>query len=687
MIIPRKVSSDCSRHKAAPSMIRRSSSDSQKPSTPKRRKTLLVGAWIVLAIACGDAVADTPMVTRFTYDAGGNVTSVTDPRGLVTNYSYDGLGQLWQQVSPDTGTTSYSYDAYGRQGSMTRADGSTTTFNYDGLNRTVSRNAGGQSQALTYDTCTNGIGRLCTLSDSTGSVSYTYTPEGWVTGRGFSIAGTMYALGYDYDSMGHVTTVNYPDGNQAVYSYADGVVSGVQLNVGGNVSNGATNVTYQPGDTGMTQWTSSNGIANTLSYDSDGRLTGISAASIQSLALSYDLANRISGITNGVDNTMTQDFTYDEMSRLTSVSSGADNEAFTYDANGNRLSQVLNSAAVTVSPNTNNNQIMGLSGSSNVTYGYDAKGNLTTVSGTPTFSYDAFNRMDNAGPAAYYVGPEGQRLSKTVSSVSTYFAPDAKGPLMAESQGGGWSDYIWLNGRLIGRINGDQILAIHDDQVGRPEVMTDPSQAIAWRAKNFAFDRQVTVANAVPLNLGFPGQYYDSESGLWNNGYRDYCPSCGRYVESDPLGLAGGINTYAYAGSNPLSNVDPMGLDFFGKCLAQKYLQEYGANAWSQARQDRNTQTLPATPGSPMEALRNAENYLYSYQELPTTIAGSKTLALANTFILSVGYGDAKFYGGQSGLVPGWANDPPDLDQLEAGMEGTQDAQNGSAAASGCGCN
>lgn len=111
--------------------------------------------------------------------------------------------------------------------------------------------------------------------------------------------------------------------------------------------------------------------------------------------------------------------------------------------------------------------------SSNVTCGYDAKGNLTTVSGTSTFTYDAFNRMSSAGTTTYYVDPEGQRLRKTVSGVSTYFAPDAKGPLMAESQGGGWSDYVWLGGRLIARVNGGQILAVHDDQVGRPEVMTD----------------------------------------------------------------------------------------------------------------------------------------------------------------------------------------------------------------------
>lgn len=500
------------------------------------------------------------VVTQFSYDPGDHVNQVTDPRGLVTSYTYDGLGQKWQQVSPDTGTTSFSFDTYGRVASMTRADGSQTTYGYDGISRRTSMSAGGLTQTFAYDSCTNGAGRLCSAADATGTSSYTYSPEGWITGRGFSIGGTAYSLGYSYNALGQVTAVVYPDGNQALYTYSYGVVSAVQVKVGSTVSNAATGITYQPNDLAMAQWTSSNGLVNTLSYDTDGRLTGVAVPGVQSLGLSYDAANRINGLTDGIDSVMTQDVGYDAMSRLTSIYSAADNEAFQYDANGNRTNQVLNGTSATVTPNTGNNQISSLSGGSNVSYGYDAKGNLTTVSGTPTFTYDAFNRLASASGSTYYVGPEGQRLRKTVSGTSTYFAPDSAGPLMAESQGGGWSDYLWLNGRLIGRINGSQVLAIHDDQVGRPEVMTDPSRAIVWRARNFAFDRTVTVANAVPLNLGFPGQYYDAESGLWNNGFRDYCPSCGRYIESDPLGLAAGINTYAYVESSPLMSEDPSGL-------------------------------------------------------------------------------------------------------------------------------
>jgi RHS repeat-associated protein len=85
----------------------------------------------------------------------------------------------------------------------------------------------------------------------------------------------------------------------------------------------------------------------------------------------------------------------------------------------------------------------------------------------------------------------------------------------------------------------------------------------AVRSKqNFSFTQKIILAN-IPLNLGFPGQYYDAETLTWNNGYRDYNSGFGRYLESDPIGLNGGVNTYAYVGNNPLSYVDPYGQSTF----------------------------------------------------------------------------------------------------------------------------
>lgn len=530
-----------------------------KSSWLRRYVALIVAGFSIFLGLVVPAIGQS--ITQFTYDAGNHITAVTDPRGLVTTYAYDGLGQKWQQTSPDTGTTYWTYDAYGRPTTMTRADNVQTSYGYDAINRRTSVAAGNQTQTFTYDTCTRGLDRLCTAADATGTTSYSYSPEGWITGRGFSISGTTYALGYGYNALGQVVSVVYPDGNQAVYSYTRGVVSGLTLTVGGANVLGASVITYQPMDAGMQSWTSSNGLVNTLSYDTDGRLTGISATGVQSLSFSYDDDNRIVGITNGIDTTMSQNFGYDEESRLRSVYSDADNQSFQYDADGNRLTQVRNGASVTFTTSPNSNQLTGLSGATSASYGYTPQGDITSVNGSTAYLYNPFNRLSNAGSVSHYVSPEGQRLAKAGGAIgTTYFAPAAGGGLMAENDNGAWIDYVWLNGHLVSRIAGGQTYAIHTDQVGRPEAVTDASRTVVWRARNFAFDRTVMQDTIGGLNLGFPGQYYDAETGLWNNGFRDYDSTLGRYVESDPLGLGGGINTYAYAANNPLYWVDPSGL-------------------------------------------------------------------------------------------------------------------------------
>jgi uncharacterized protein RhaS with RHS repeats len=71
-------------------------------------------------------------------------------------------------------------------------------------------------------------------------------------------------------------------------------------------------------------------------------------------------------------------------------------------------------------------------------------------------------------------------------------------------------------------MRGGTVAAIHDDQTGRPQVATDASGTVVWKANNYPFERAVTLDIIGGLNIGFPGQYYDAERGTWNNGYRDY---------------------------------------------------------------------------------------------------------------------------------------------------------------------
>jgi RHS repeat-associated protein len=98
-------------------------------------------------------------------------------------------------------------------------------------------------------------------------------------------------------------------------------------------------------------------------------------------------------------------------------------------------------------------------------------------------------------------------------------------------------------------------------------VVTNAANAIVWRWDSDPFGAAAPDedpdgdANRFEFNLRFPGQYYDRETNLHYNYFRDYDPQTGRYVQSDPIGLRGGINTYSYVGGNPLSYTDPLGLN------------------------------------------------------------------------------------------------------------------------------
>ncbi|WKE66618.1 RHS domain-containing protein [Gallaecimonas kandeliae] len=100
----------------------------------------------------------------------------------------------------------------------------------------------------------------------------------------------------------------------------------------------------------------------------------------------------------------------------------------------------------------------------------------------------------------------------------------------------------------------------HNDHLGTPQVMTDDKAAVVWQASYTPFGEANIAVETVTNNLRFPGQYYDQESGLHYNYFRDYDPDLGRYIESDPIGLNGGVNTYGYVGGNPIGYVDSLGL-------------------------------------------------------------------------------------------------------------------------------
>ena len=188
--------------------------------------------------------------------------------------------------------------------------------------------------------------------------------------------------------------------------------------------------------------------------------------------------------------------------------------------------------------------------------------------GAQGFVYNAAAQMEEATLSAVTVGEYvynayNQRTSKTVSGVTTHYVYGPGGMLYGEydSSGNLIREYIYANGAPVAQIDAgspESILYLHTDHLLTPRYATDSTGATVWSWDSGAFGAEAPTGSAT-VNLRFPGQYYDAETGLHYNWHRYYDPETGRYITSDPLGLAAGLNTYSYAAQNPLSYIDPDG--------------------------------------------------------------------------------------------------------------------------------
>jgi RHS repeat-associated protein len=504
------------------------------------------------------------VITSYTYDRRNNLTGVTDANGNTTRYEYDKQNRMTKTISPDTGTTIYNYDLNGNVKTKTDAGGVTIHYEYDASNRITRIDYPSDNDTIyTYDNCPNDKGRLCSMTDASGVTNYEYSPKGQISKETKDIEGMTYVTEYGYDKNGNLTSIKYPSGRMINYNYKNDRVTGI-LN---NEQSIATDIAYKPFG-GIASIAYGNGLAGTISYDDQYRISVLSIgtdSTILNYSYTYDFNGNITGIDDLIDPTKDKSYTYDALDRLTGATGPWGDLQYSYDGVGNRQTEANGSGTIY---SYEGNRLILTEGAKNFVLGYDANGN-TVSEGEKQFIYNQNQRLvkvteDGTTKGDYVYNGNGQRVKKTNQTGTVVFHYDLQGKIISETaiEGNVSVEYIYLNKEPFVKTKSGAIYWYHNDHLGSPIKMTDLTGSVAWDDDFTPFGEPLGGAitmSMVTNKFRFPGQYYDEETDLNYNYFRNYNPVIGRYVEPDPIGLEGGFNLYIYALNNPVTQIDPTG--------------------------------------------------------------------------------------------------------------------------------
>ncbi len=541
----------------------------------------------------------------YTYDPFGNLLT-TNAGGVVTSLVYDLRGRKTSMADPDKGNWAYYYNALGELIRQTDAKSQTVTMSYDLLGRMTNRSEPDLVSTWTYDSCTKGIGKLCSVSATNGySRLHGYDGLGRPSTLSITID-TAYSISTTYDSAGRVDTVTYPTG-YAVKNDPDSTVYWTA-----NAQNAAGQVTSE---------LLGNSLTTTRTYDALFRMSAVTSTgtggTVHNLAYTFDAVSNVSQ-RQDLTQSVTENFSYDTLNRLTSASgSGLTTRSFDYNPIGNVIYK-SDVGTYSYPASGQRHAVASVSGGGaantvTASYGYDANGNLTSASGTiyPSSGSVSFSRT--LTPSSYDMPSTLTHVQggSTYSYTYTYSAEHQRVRLVTQRPDGTFTSiYVHPgggNGALLyekeirasdGRIehkhyvNGGAGLTgvfvtktiyaggeapemryYHRDHLGSVAVITNPAAAVIERLAYEAYgERRYPNGTAenrsspligVTTDRGYTAHEHLDEMMLIHMNGRIYDPVLARFMMADPLVQSASnlqdYNRYSYVNNNPFTGVDPSG--------------------------------------------------------------------------------------------------------------------------------
>jgi RHS repeat-associated protein len=564
----------------------------------------------------------TPALTEAnTYDNDNNLTSQTT--GASTNgclaaapsggrtytYGYNNMDQLSSETPPSglsSEATSYTYDGNGNVKTIvypanTNGTVETTTYGYDGEDQlnAVSYSDGETSVAKTYTP----DGQVATMSDTTGDTSYLYDGLdrlSYVCVDGSSFTTTVGTcpggrpISYGYDGDNDQTSIGYPNGQtvQQQFTAADQLASVTDWSSSPNT----TSFHYDAdGNLLTTNFPTATGENDNYSYNLDDAMTGVTMnktgvtgglASITLTRYPDDSINTEStGGTPGLPGPTLDTYCYTQQRELSldittanpSCTSSTEN-AYSYDSARN-LTQLNGSGAGSLSYN-NDNELCWTSTSSSTngcstpptgaaTYAYNPIGerkSFTPTSGTGSaYTYNADENLTQANVAGttltYTYDGNGQLQTRTIGSSTQPLTWDDTAGVPHLLAWGTNEYYIYGPGETaVEQISSSgTVQYLHQDQIGSTRLITSSTGTVVGSFTYNPYGGVLAKTGTATSYLGYAGQYTDEKSGFVYDQARWYDPATGQFMVVDPK-VESTWQAYAYANDNPLTTIDPTGL-------------------------------------------------------------------------------------------------------------------------------